>query len=92
MQLRKALFAALATLPLLAGGAAAHGSWNGPGYGPPHGHDSGWREREARRAFFEAERARRWEWERRMAWQQQRYIPPPPPPTYGMPGGWGRRW
>ena len=88
MQIRKALLAALATLPLLAGGASAHGWWGGYGYGPPPGPD--WREREARHAWIEAQRAREWEWRRHEAWEQQRRFEPPRRDY--VPGGWGPRW
>ncbi|MDO9709080.1 hypothetical protein [Paracraurococcus lichenis] len=87
--IRTAFLAALAALPLLAGAASAHDGW---GYGSAGGDDPYWREREARRAWFEAERAREWAWRRHEAWERGRVYAPPPPPAYGPPGGWGPRW
>jgi hypothetical protein len=94
MQIRTAFLAALATLPLLAGAASAHGGREGgygrPAYGhPSYGYDQGWREREARREWIEARRAREWAWQRHQMWEQRRYEPPR---GYQQGGGWGPRW
>ena len=89
MKLRTAFLAALATLPLLAGGASAHGGWGDRGHGHGNPEAAYWREREARHAWHEARRAREWEWQRLQAWEQRNFAPPPP--SYGPPG-WGPRW
>ncbi|MBK1658579.1 hypothetical protein [Paracraurococcus ruber] len=94
-KLRTTILAAIAALPLLGGAAQAHGWWaEGSGYGPPRpAYDPYWREREARRAWAEAERARDWARDaefRRRAWEARHAWAPPPPP-YGAPG-WGPRW
>ncbi len=91
MKIRTAFLAALATLPLLAGGASAHGGWGDRGHGHGNPEAAYWREREARHAWFEARRAREWERQRRQAWEhQQRYAAPRP--GYYQGGGWGPRW
>ncbi|MFZ4406500.1 MAG: hypothetical protein ACOYOH_04120 [Paracraurococcus sp.] len=91
MKIRIAFLAALATLPLLAGAASAHGGWEGGhGYGrPAYGYDQGWREREARRDWMEAQRAREWAWRRHEMWEQRRFEPQR---GYYQGGGWGPRW
>ncbi|NOG73692.1 hypothetical protein [Roseicella sp. DB1501] len=71
MRFRTALLAALASLPLLAGAASAHGGWSG---GP--GHD--WRAAEAHRARIAAARAHERAW-------HHRYRMPPPPVRYAPP-------
>jgi hypothetical protein len=89
MQIRTTFLAALAALPLLAGGASAHGGWGGEGYGPPRapmGYD--WREREARRDWVEAQRAREWTWHRHQAWKQRERFEA----AQRWQGGWGPRW
>jgi len=95
MQLRKAFLAAIATLPLLAGGASAHGGWGGQGggygyaqQGGGHGQYGGYDGRgEMRRGWAGPERAR--EWRRHDAWEHQRHQAPRP---YYQQGGWGPRW
>ncbi|WP_431272097.1 hypothetical protein [Dankookia sp. P2] len=74
-------------LPLLAGAASAHDGWGGGyGYGrPAYGYDQGWREREARREWMEAQRAREWAWQRHRMWEERRFEPP-------RGYGWGPRW
>ena len=93
MQIRKAFLAAIATLPLLAGGASAHGYWGGGGqgygYAPPpiaYGWGGGG---EMRRPWFEEQRAREWQWRQHEAWEHQRVEQPR---TYYQQGGWGPRW
>ena len=88
MMIRTAFLAALATLPLLAGAASAHGDREG-GYGrPAYGYDQGSREREARREWREAQRAREWAWQRHRMWEERRFEPP----RHYQSGGWGPRW
>ncbi|MEN0076491.1 MAG: hypothetical protein AAGC69_19050 [Paracraurococcus sp.] len=76
MRFRTALLAALASLPLLAGAASAHGGWSG---GP--GRD--WRAAEAQRARIAAARAHE------RAWHRHHWMPPParyaPPPYRHAP-------
>lgn len=88
MKIRIAFLAALASLPLLAGAASAHGGWDDGYRRPAYGYDRGWREREARRDWIEAQRAREWAWRRQQMAEQRRYEPP----RGYYQGGWGPRW
>lgn len=83
MRFRTALLAALASLPLLAGAASAHGGW---GRGP--GHD--WRAREAQRAWIERSRAheRAWHRDRMRMPPRQGWSAHPPAPPYRHPPRW----
>ena len=89
MTIRTAFLAALASLPLLAGAASAHDGWGGGHGRPAHGYDQGFREREARRDWVEARRAREWAWQRHRMREERRYEPPR---AYYGGGGWGPRW
>jgi hypothetical protein len=105
MQIRNALLAALATLPLLAGAASAQGNWgNGHGqlggHGRSGGHEQTWRAGEARHNWASAERSQAWGWQRHRSWEPRRYEPPHRHPSGGYRpggyhqggGGWGPRW
>jgi len=93
MQIRTAFFAALATLPLLAGAASAHGNWGDgrgqSGYSQSGGYDQDWRQREAQHNWAMAERSREWAWQRHRMWEARRYEPPR---GYHQGGGYGPRW